>query len=489
MKKIKHQYIILFVVFNVVILQAQQYPNDTNYQTIQTTTPNLPNWNAYFIDNSVPDPIAITRITEYNANWNWYPIHEYAKIQPYNADTSVYKFYSVAIYDANTHQMIRELPGGAIYPSYWSNTDPDIIYGFKENGAIKSYSIAADVVTDLDVIQGYELVTLGPGEGNIDKNDHYVAFIGKSGSDMDVIVYNLQSLQIVKTQTFPGAWGNGSSAPQFVDWVSVSQSGDYVGVMWNHNTTSENNPLNGHFGVEIYESQNMQYLRRVAVYGNHGDFGVAQDGDEVFVQFWGETGTVNMYYLNRMERVVLSVNADFNVEGHISCRNLNRPGWAYISQDTPQNSGIIGALKLDTSGTFEYFGHHFSNAATYDESPMPCPSPKGDKVMFKSDWGNTQNTNEIFVFEATKATNVANTQTQLLNNSFSFNNPIKENIKIKSEDYFIENVVVINAIGAVVKNVSFLNKKDVFIDVSNLENGIYFLRINNSVTKKIIIYR
>ncbi len=407
----KQQLVFFFLFFSS--LGFAQFPVDTNYQTIPFTRPSLPSINNYIVDTSVPDPIKISRITEFNTNWNWYPIHEYAKIQPWNANQTIYKFYSVAIYNADTHQIIREIPGGQLYPTYWSNVNPDKIWGFQKEGFIRSYSIANNTISNLDQIQGYEFVRLGPGEGNIDKNDHYVAFTCKNGMDMEVVIYDLQNLQTNIIQNFPGAWGNGDKDNlEFVDWVSVSQSGNYVGIMWNHNTTSQANPFNGHFGVEIYDRQTMQFLRRITSYGNHGDFGYDQNGEEVFVQFWGETGTVNMFYLNRMERVVLSNNLDFNVEGHISCRNLNRPGWAYISQDDPEETGVIVAMKLDSSGIVEYFGHHFSTASVYNESPMPCPTPNGDKIMFKSDWGNTANHTEIYVFEATKASNLSQFETQ-----------------------------------------------------------------------------
>lgn len=483
--KYKSSLLLLLFTVNIFSLQAQ-FPSDGNYQTVSASVPVMPDLNVPYLDNSVPDPISMVRITEFVSDWNWYPTHEYAKIQPWNADETLYKFYSVAIYDANTHQMMRQLPGGQIYPSYWSNTNADILYGFQESGEIKSYSIANDAVTALDQIQGYEKVILGPGEGNIDKNDHYVAFIGKSGTDMDVIVYDLQNLQRIHTETFAGAWGNGTSAPQYIDWVSISQSGDYVGVMWNHNATSQNNPFNGHFGVEIYSATTMQFQRRIAIYGNHGDFGYAQNGDEVFVQFWGETGTVNMYYLDRMERVVLSDNSDFSGEGHISCRNLNRPGWAYVSQDDTENTGVVVAMKLDDSGLVENFGHHFSSSSSYLKSPMPCPNPNGDKIMFKTDYNHFQDADEIYTVIATKASNLSVRDASFEDN-FTCNNPANNFLHIRSNSDNINEIRLINTLGSVVKRAIYSHKKEVIIDISTIESGIYFLRINKQYSKKMVM--
>ncbi|HHB77958.1 MAG TPA: T9SS type A sorting domain-containing protein [Saprospiraceae bacterium] len=416
MKNLSRLLLLILWTTNHVI--AQQFPTDAAYSSITANTPSLPNLYSSLTDNTVPTPIAIKRITQYQNGW--YPTHEYAKTQPWNADATIYKFYSKGIYDADTHQEIGNLPGGDLYPTYWSNTDADKLWGFKGEGDIKSYKVSTNTVSLHDHLYfnsntnvEYDTIQLGPGEGNIDKNDHYVAFVGKKGTDMYVIIYNLQTFAVQHREKFSGAWGNETSAPQYVDWVSVSQSGDYVGIMWNHNTTSAQNPFSingtGHYGVEIYQTDNMSYLRRIADYGNHGDFGFAQNNKEVFVQFWGPPGTLNMYYLDGSGRVVLSNHADFNSEGHVSCRALNRPGWAYVSQDYADHSGQIVVFKLDddtNTEIVEHFGHHFSTSASYLKSPMPVPTPNGDKVMFKSDFGNTTAA-VIYTFEATVAAPLA----------------------------------------------------------------------------------
>jgi len=473
-----------------------QFPTDVPYTSIATPPATLPALNASIEDNSVPDAITITRITDYVTAWNWYPHHEYAKIQPWNADATLYKFYSTAIYDAVTHQLLYEIQNaGSIYPTYWSNTNADILYGFMENGDIKTYTVSSQQVNTVGHIYldeatqtNYDLVKMGPGEGNIDKNDHFVAFVGQHGVDMDIIIYNLQTNTVLYRQTFAGAWGNNASVPEYVDWVSVSQSGDFVGIMWNHNTTSSANPFNGHYGVEIYNTSDMQFLRRIADYGNHGDFGYAQNGDEVLVQFWGPTGTVNMYYLDRMERVVLHTTNDFAGEGHISCRNLNRPGWAYISQDEPARSGQILAIKLDNSGLVEHYGHHFSTSSTYKKSPMPVPSPNGDKIMFKSDFGDAT-TVVVYTFEATKS-NASNIEKNTESNFLIYPNPVENTLEINGNDK-IKNITITNYLGQIVQKTIPLNAQNIQINVQNLASGTYIINIQSAMktTRKVFVKR
>ena len=86
-------------------------------------------------------------------------------------------------------------------------------------------------------------------------------------------------------------------------------------------------------------------------------------------------------------------------DAHLSCRNILRPGWAYVSTD-PSRHGMVVAVRLDGSGTVELFGHHMSSAANYLKSPMPVPSPDGRRVMFKSDFGDAADAGVVYDFEA-----------------------------------------------------------------------------------------
>jgi hypothetical protein len=476
-----------FLIFSFFwYLMQAQYPADTLYTTVFDTTPQLPPLYGSVIDTTVPGAIEITRISRYVPEWDWYPHHEYAKIQPWNADASLYKFYSVAIYDAHTHQMLYEIQNaGSIYPTYWSNTDPDLLYGFMENGDIKTYRVSTQQVTTVDHIYydeqtqtDYEYLKLGPGEGNMDKNDRYVAFVGKHGADLDVIVYDLQQYRILHRRTFPGAWGNGTANfPQYVDWVSVSLSGDYVVIMWNTHTTSASQPFNGHYGVEVY-NRNMQFLRRIAEYGNHGDFAFAQDGGEVFVQFWGPTGTMNMYYLDRLERVVLQTHPDIGQNGHITGRNINRPGWIYASVDLP-GRGVILAVKLDTTGTVEYFGHHYSSCDSYLTASMPVPSPDGTKVMFKSDFENPD-PEVVFTFIAQSYGQVS-VPGSLTEEIAVFPNAAFDFIKVDANDKIIK-LSVCDVTGKILMQEFSTNT----IDISGLPPGMYYLRITDGRDRTLI---
>ena len=509
MRQIKELFSIIFILYSFQPVMAQ-FPDDSApYQSIPTpATPALPNYGESVIDTSISNPIQITRITE---EYNYvdkngkpqvsYSTHEYSKIQVWNADQTLYKIRSSKVYNATTYQEVQDINGSSLYPCYWSNINPDLIWSFKENGEIKKHFISTNATQVVGTItnalgNAYKYVKLGPGEGNFDKNDHYVALVGKDGLDMDVIIYDLQNLQTVFIRKFVGCWQNGgSSFPHYVDWVSISQSGDYVVIMWNHNTTSPANPYveNGqsHFGVEVYNTMDMQYNNRIIHYGNHGDLGYAADGDEVLVQFYGvKQNGLYMYKLNGSGSAIIIQNSDFGIDGHVSCRNINRPGWAYVTHADAAQSGQIIAVKLDNTGVVEYFGHHFSSNTSYDQSPMATASPNGDKLCFKSDFGTGPNTNPsvVYSFIANLNAPLSVEEKQFLKIQL-YPNPVEDFVKVYTT-VNLKNIYIYTMSGQMLKSLETLDSKDITIDVRNFSTGLYTFRFvtdNEIITKKVII--
>ena len=391
---------------------------------------------------SIEDPATgtyITRITDI-ADDCWrrygdYPRHEYSKVQPWNADQTMYRFYAVAIYDAHSYQPIRCLPN--LHVARWSHVDPHVIYAFKPNQRrILRYDTETQLTEEvLDLSGECDHMVLGPGEGNMDIRDRRVALACRvdtndaENSDLKIVVVDLQDGEVVARRTLPGAWRGRGDRPGLFDWISVSQLGEYVVLNWSSNL-NQANPFTEndqeHYGVEVYDSDTLTFQRRLWHYGNHGDLCVDSAGDEVYVQFNGPAGSyVNMYRLRDGEHTPLiseeqgpgdDIRADFpGHEGHISCRNIGRPGWAYVSLEyrkgisppETRNEGVLLAVKLDGSGTVENFGHHQSSAINYAKSVKLAPSPDGTQVMFTSDWGNDQDMELTYEFVASAVSPMA----------------------------------------------------------------------------------
>ena len=75
---------------------------------------------------------------------------------------------------------------------------------------------------------------------------------------------------------------------------------------------------------------------------------------------------------------------------HVSARNVERPGWAYVSYFLAPGkrlSGEIVAVKLDGSGEMEHWVHyHGLTPGCYRCEAHPVPSRDGRRVLFASNW-------------------------------------------------------------------------------------------------------
>jgi hypothetical protein len=75
---------------------------------------------------------------------------------------------------------------------------------------------------------------------------------------------------------------------------------------------------------------------------------------------------------------------------HVSTRNLDRPGWAYVSwfkERGTRFSDEIMAVKLDGSQSVERLCHiHSADAGCYRCEAHPVPSRDGTRVLFASNW-------------------------------------------------------------------------------------------------------
>lgn len=99
---------------------------------------------------------------------------------------------------------------------------------------------------------------------------------------------------------------------------------------------------------------------------------------------------------------------------HVSGRNLDRPGWAYITEfadenteETKPNFQKIFAVKLNPNANndaiTETFAHvHHSDYVEYKFSPFGIPNRDGSKVMFRSDWMGGEPDSEINSYVAFK---------------------------------------------------------------------------------------
>ena len=365
--------------------EVGEYPDTKPYQS-PTSFPGLLKPFNVDVNN-----LQVTRISDKNMSSNpagYQMRHDYSKDQCWNADGSEIMLSAyqgkAQILDGNTYEFKR---WASNIPSRnrWSYTNPDLIYGVSGNRLISVHATTG-LITTLHTFTEYASIELGLGEGNQSNDDRYWAIIGKNNgwANSDFITYDLQEDRVLGTL----AQGDLSG---IIDWVSMTQNGEYFVVRYNPYGKGAKQGIKRwtrDFSEELHLWDNPQ----------HGDIGIAVNGNPVWITIGSGVG----YYLHMTDMVTgkttgLIWRESYGIEGaHVSCRNVNRAGWAYISVEPPLSNANrhrmtreMFAVKLDNSGTFERWGFHNATSRVYWQQPHVTPNHDGTKIMFASSWGST----------------------------------------------------------------------------------------------------
>lgn len=317
------------------------------------------------------------------------PMHSYSRRQAWNSDESVLDLGEVFV-DAKSYKELFG-PIDLTTERNWSNLNPDWLYGIQANPSpnlFGKFDIATGIFEPLLSLSQYERCSIGAGEGSLSNDDSRVVFSCKKPNGVtNLLAYDVPSLTLLGTMT----------AKSSFNWASYSQSGKYIVV--------ENNGLedNGEKLEELWRyDEDFGNPVLLTKDRNHGDLGIDDNGNDVFVML--DWYRVSYIVLDTKKRVRLSIanKSNYIGHGHVSCRNIKRPGWCYLSGD---ESRVVGAFRLNVDnsffgrvkslfidkadsgiGAFESWGYHYSSSASYDAQPKVSTSPSGEKIIFSSDW-------------------------------------------------------------------------------------------------------
>jgi hypothetical protein len=398
---------ILLTVIDVIFFRYDNVEKSAQSQSLPTAdvlvSPSIsrPDYLQPIVDTSTGS--TLTRVSDQTKFASNLPElrHRYAKSQPWNADESYLLLdfkYPAALLNGRTYKFVRWVNQPA--ESVWSNLNPSIMYGTLNN---------TNQFIKLDVRQGktyqvvrkfdeYTQIDFGGWNGNLSQNDRYAALAGIKGEKIDLLVYDLQNDRVIsrKTQQKGTTMRNYTqSKVDRIDSFSMTASGKYVVVGYPQSGKGSRR------GVHLLD-RSLKFVRQLSQRGgSHFDSCVNSKGSEAIVVEDDQTSAlVAVEYATGKKTTLLSADKlHYNL--HVSCRNLNRPGWAYISEfavepdpnaDSPttrQKTNRTFALKLDGSGTIEQFSQPNHSASTaYERQPHSVPNRNGTKVLFASDWGN-----------------------------------------------------------------------------------------------------
>jgi hypothetical protein len=363
------------------------YP--ANSALTQTTMPSvsMPGYLA-----SITDPTFGTQVTRISDSGTFSnagagtTYHQYAKNQPWNADETriMMDGWPAAILDGSTYRLLGTvMPPGEHHT--WSNTNPNIIYGVNADDAqLVSVDVSDIANPRREVVAsfpGIGPISYGEWEGNLSIDDRYIALhSGAKGAAVKIFTYDLVNKAMGATLDGQGVYPNN---------VSVTQSGKYVAVQWGVDGAGERQ------GIALYDRSTMNFERKLSMRGGtHVDYCIDMAGEEVMVVVAESSSDMIMVRLRDGLETTILGRDDVGYNLHVSCRNVKRPGYVYLSQfqDGVENKGYVQtvfAVALDGSRNVQRFAHeHHSDSTDYNHEAFGVPSRFGDRMMWRSDWDN-----------------------------------------------------------------------------------------------------
>lgn len=330
--------------------------------------------------HETPLQTSVTRVTSNSRLGvrNGLARHHYSKQQAWNADETLLdaggRLISMSDYSVSpaTIAMSRS--------RNWSNLDPDIMYGIRFSGQRSNefarYNVHERRSELIRRFDDFYTCRMGDGEGNISNDDRYVALVCTNpGQAPTLISFDIADNRIL---------GQKRLAHDY-NWAGFSQSGEFVVVEYSSGSSIDNQLL-------IF-NQNLDHLRTVHNNIEHGDLAFDVDGNEIYLMIDAlEMSYIELETGTRRELKFANSGSLFN-HGHVSCRNLRRPGWCYFSN----GEGVVGAVKIASPAEVEVWGFHRSSRVSYDVLPKASVSPSGSQVIFTSDWYGTGEINDYIV--------------------------------------------------------------------------------------------
>ena len=414
-----------FVDFNIDFCDIKGYPYAGKLVSIPTNNATI---QPPLLGTSTDAEFAttISRLTErvlqndvYQGVWNGGSrgnAHPYPKTQAWNADMTMIRM-NYRIYDATT---LLEIPlttasgnyplttntwdtgdlyyiNGALNERKWSTLDPNVFYGVYLSGTNGQFwqgiidrgnNLVNYPATPIHHFAGdYEKFSLGKFEGNLSYDDNFVVFAARKTNQnyLTAIVYDKATDTVLAQKDFDGTNGNAfiewtdAPAAQVFDWISVSPLANYV-------------LISTDTYIEQYD-MNLNFIRHLSTDPNHADLGIAQDGEEVYVQIEFVDPGIWVYKLSDGTRTQL-LPEKYN-GGHVSCRNYLRPGWCYLSV-TKEGYREVFALRINFADMSKHVVNRFAQTHTrsyevngvsgYSMNSLGNVSPDGKRVLFYTDW-------------------------------------------------------------------------------------------------------
>jgi hypothetical protein len=156
----------------------------------------------------------------------------------------------------------------------------------------------------------------------------------------------------------------------------------------------------------------------------HGDMTIDADGSDVYVGISKSDPDKYHVIKRRLADGVVTDLAPYGEATHASLRNINRPGWVFLSysgtypevamhpQTAPFYQEVV-ALRIDGSGEIRRIVQTRNPKSDYWSETHASPSPDGSQVIWSSNWERVGGRVADYVARLSWPDNTAKKQSQL----------------------------------------------------------------------------
>ncbi len=352
-----------------------------------------------------------------SGSWGSDARHVYSKQQPWSSDGSLMVIEnrsggspSVLILDGNTYApKYAPCSNYDLYDYRWNpskahpheqvnvNGSGNELCWFDVTTCTKTRSWTLPLTADYGI---------GSGEGNPSADGRYIA-VGNATQAVVVDMESWPTKKIGPVYTFPPCSLDTAHPTSNcgVDWISISPSGKFLVVLYDGTSSAGYGPMRvfdidpttlAVTGPHRMAQSSPRCPNRPngwILSWNHADMTLDEAGDDIIVgdpECGTTMGHPTKVRLRDGAMTQLTTESNEASVYHTSCRNADRPGWAYFSfwkEPGMRFSDEIVAVKLDGSGTVERLAHmHSASDGCYRCEAHPVPSPDGKRVLFASNW-------------------------------------------------------------------------------------------------------
>jgi hypothetical protein len=317
--------------------------------------------------------------------------HQYSSHQAWNADGSLLYLARGQIFlDGNTYEPLQ-LPAVPKGFWHWSPTEPDIMIIPRADG-VGTWNVRRGKWVDVIRIPGYSQFRSQPRD-----NPSYDGrrFAVKARRDSDAAPFCIGvDLETGTTGPIIGFDAYGFSPGKYSEGKArrcgVTASGRYLVLNGNANGSYNDQ---AHFfdwsTTALVYKQRGNAGRECP--GGHGDMGLDEHGDDVFVGIckgggepWSSGLSGRTIALRIPDGAIWALGK--GSASHTSCRNSKRPGYCYGSGF--KGEATINAKSIDGKRVEFYFDPQNRREKYWDET-QAVPSPDGQKILFVSRWNDS----------------------------------------------------------------------------------------------------